>query len=45
MTHLGHEYLLLPPRLSARYRFGQGTFVGAPGNDEDAPKAVNVRAH
>jgi len=34
---LGHEDQFPPPSLSGRYRFGQGTFVGAPGNDEDAP--------
>jgi hypothetical protein len=25
------------PRASGRCRFGQGTFAGASGNDEDAP--------
>ena len=28
------------PRTSGRCRFGQGTFAGASGNDEDAPEAA-----
>src|SRR5215471_13728438 len=35
----GHEERFPPPRLSGRYRFGQATFAGASGNDED-PKAA-----
>src|SRR6266851_914004 len=39
MTHLGHEYLLPPPRLSVWYRLGKGTFAGPHGNGQEAPIA------
>jgi hypothetical protein len=34
---MGHEDAFLPPRLSRRYRFSQGTFAGTRGNGDDAP--------
>jgi hypothetical protein len=37
---LGHEYLLPPPRLSARYRLSEGTFAGSHGKEEVAPIAA-----
>jgi len=33
----GQEYLLPPPRLSARYRLREGTFAGMGSKEEDAP--------
>ena len=36
----GHEDAFARPRLSARYRFSEGTLAGAPGNGRDAPKAA-----
>ena len=33
---MGHQYAFLRPRLSARYRFSQGTFTGT-SNERDAP--------
>jgi len=32
-----HEEAFSGPRLSARYRFSQGTFAGMRGNGRDAP--------
>ena len=37
VTGLGHEDAFPQPRLSARYRFSQGTFAGTRGNGRDAP--------
>ncbi len=37
MSQKGHEDLLQPPRLSARYRLGEGTFAGPNDNGRDAP--------
>jgi hypothetical protein len=37
---MGHEYVLPPPRLSARYRLREETFAGMGGKEEDAPKLV-----
>jgi len=37
---MGHEDAFPRPSVSARCRFSQGTFAGASGNDEDAPKPV-----
>ena len=34
---MGHEDAFPPPRLSARCRFSQETFVGTRGNARDAP--------
>jgi hypothetical protein len=34
---VGHEDAFPRPTLSARYRFGQGTFAGTRGNERDAP--------
>ena len=34
---MGHEDAFPRPTLSARYRFGQGTFAGTRGNERDAP--------
>lgn len=34
---MGHEDAFALPRLSARYRFSQGTFAGTRGNGQDAP--------
>jgi hypothetical protein len=34
---MGHQNAFLRPRLSARYRFSQGTLAGTPGNRRDAP--------
>jgi len=45
VTGLGHEERFPPPRLSGRCRFGQGTFAGASGNDEDAPEASFPLCH
>jgi hypothetical protein len=40
---MGHEDAFPPPRLSARYRFSQGTLARTRGNGRDAPKrAVSV---
>jgi hypothetical protein len=40
---MGHEDLLPPPRLSARYRLGEGMFAGMGGKEEDAPfSAVRI---
>jgi hypothetical protein len=36
---MGHQDAFLRPRLSARYRFSQGTLAGTPGNRRDAPIA------
>jgi hypothetical protein len=36
----GHEYLLPPPRLSARYRLREGTFAGLHCKGQDAPTAA-----
>jgi hypothetical protein len=33
----GREEQFLPPRLSACFRFGQGTFAETQGNGRDAP--------
>src|SRR5215467_2739762 len=35
---LGHEEWFPPPRLNGRCRFGQATFIGTHGNEQDAPK-------
>ena len=44
-TAVGHEDAFPRPRLSARYRFSQGTFAGRRGNARDAPiKADRRRA-
>jgi hypothetical protein len=37
MAAKGHEYLLPPPRLSARYRLREGTFAGPHCKGQDAP--------
>jgi hypothetical protein len=37
MSAKGHEDAFPRPRLSARYRFSQGTFAGTRGNGRDAP--------
>src|SRR5690242_1238679 len=37
MAGKGHEEAFSGPRLSARYRFSQGTFAGTHGNGRDAP--------
>src|SRR5215831_12198470 len=37
MTASGHQDAFLPPRLSARYRFSQGTLAGTRGKGRDAP--------
>ena len=37
MTAMGHEDAFLRPRLSARYRFIQGTLAGTRGNGRNAP--------
>ena len=37
---MGHEDAFPRPRLSARYRFSQGTLAGTRGNGRDAPTAV-----
>jgi len=37
MAGVGHQDAFLGPRLSARYRFSQGTLAGARGNGPDAP--------
>ena len=43
MSQKGHEYLLPPPRLSARYRLGEEAFAGMGGKEEDAPIPVFAR--
>jgi len=35
-----HQDAFMGRRLSARYRFSQGTLAGARGNGRDAPKPV-----
>jgi len=40
MAEMGHEDAFPRPRLSARYRFSQGTFAEPRGNGRDAPKAA-----
>jgi hypothetical protein len=37
---LGHEDAFLRLRLSARYRFSEGTLAGTQGNGRDAPIAA-----
>jgi hypothetical protein len=37
---MGHEDAFLPPRLSGRCRFSQGTFARTRGNGDDAPIAA-----
>ena len=37
---MGHEDAFPRPRLSARYRFSQGSFAGTRDNGRDAPKPV-----
>jgi hypothetical protein len=39
MAAMGHEDAFPRPRLSARFRFIQGTFAGTRGNGRDAPKS------
>src|SRR5262252_100337 len=34
---MGHDDQFPPPRLGARYRFNQRTFVATRGNERDAP--------
>jgi len=34
---VGHQHAFLRPRLSARYRFSQGTFARTRGNGRNAP--------
>ena len=36
---MGHQDTFLRPRLSARYRFSQGTFARTRGNGQDAPES------
>ena len=36
---MGHDDQFPPPRLGARYRFNQRTFVATRGNERDAPIA------
>jgi hypothetical protein len=36
MTASGHEDQLRPPSLSGRCRFGEATFAGIDGKEEDA---------
>jgi len=43
MAGLGHERQFPAPELSARYRFGQGTFSRMRGIERDAPKAAASR--
>jgi hypothetical protein len=38
----GHQDAFLRPRLSARYRFSQGTLAGTHGNGRDAPKSSRL---
>jgi hypothetical protein len=40
MAVVGHEDQFPPPSLSGRCRFGQGTFAGIGGKEEDAPKTA-----
>jgi hypothetical protein len=37
---MGHEDQLPPPRLSGRRQFGEATFAGISGKEEDPPKAA-----
>ena len=42
MSAWGQEDQSPPPSLSGRYQFGQATFAGVGGKEEDAPTAVIV---
>jgi hypothetical protein len=37
MPAMGQQHQFAPPKPSARYRFGKGTFAGTRGNERDAP--------
>jgi hypothetical protein len=41
---VGHQELLPPSRVSGRCGFGEGTFAGTRGNEEDAPIPAVRRA-
>jgi len=40
MAEEGHEDQFRPPSLNGRCRFGEATFAGIDGKEEDAPSAV-----
>jgi hypothetical protein len=44
MAGVGQQHQLPPPVASAGYRFGQETFAGPRGNEQDAPKPVIIPA-